>query len=238
MLIAVLIVSASGCTKFLEREYDSYVDMSRTYTSYEKTSQALVNVYRYLPDGLNRIGSDAMYDAATDDAEFAVETNAIQRFNVGSWSPQYNPDDLWNSLYTGIRYANEFIENVHNVNLDNYRLDPNNQTEYQNRLKDLDIWENEARFLRAFFYFELLKRYGPVPIVTSVLPVSGDYSDVGRPSLDKVVEFICTECDKAAGGLETYPWRDKASAYGRATKGAALALKSRLLLYAASPLYM
>lgn len=57
-----------------------------------------------------------------------------------------NPDDLWNKYYAGIRIANEFIENVDRVNLDKYRLDPDNQNEYQNRLNDLKTWKYEARF--------------------------------------------------------------------------------------------
>lgn len=234
---AAAAVLSCGCDRFLNREEDSYIDIERTYTSYERTSQAIVNAYLYLPDGLDRLGA-AMYDAATDDGENSVETCTVQKFNNGSWSPADNPDDCWNRLYAGIRVCNEFIANVHKVDLENYRLDPDNQTEYQNRLKDLEIWKAEARFLRAFFHFELLKRYGPVPYIDSVLPVSGGWSGVSRPEMDYIVERIAGDCDTAAEVLGLEPWRDNASAYGRATKGAALALKSRVLLYAASPLYL
>ena len=58
----------SGCSDYLDREYDSFIDNEMTFTSYERTSKFLVNAYRYLPDGFNRIGSEAMLDAATDDA--------------------------------------------------------------------------------------------------------------------------------------------------------------------------
>ena len=61
----------SGCSDYLDREYDSFIDNEMTFTSYERTSKFLVNAYRYLPDGFNRIGSEAMLDAATDDAEHA-----------------------------------------------------------------------------------------------------------------------------------------------------------------------
>ena len=56
--------------------------------------------------------------------------------------------------------------------------------------------------------------------------------------MKEVVEFIVKDCDMAADSLELTPWRNMNDAFGRATKGAALALKSRLLLYAASPLYV
>ena len=54
----------SGCSDYLDREYDSFIDNEMTFTSYERTSKFLVNAYRYLPDGFNRIGSEAMLDAA------------------------------------------------------------------------------------------------------------------------------------------------------------------------------
>lgn len=225
-----------SCSDYLDRETDSYIDKNMTFSSYERTSKYLVSVYNIIPDGLNRMGNGGMFDAATDDAEQALEASNVQKINTGSWNAVSNPDDMWNRLYAGIRMACEFIENADNVNLDTYKNDPSNQTEYQNRLKDIRIWKAEAQFLRAYFHFELLKRYGPIPIVTNSLSINGEYSNTARPSMDECVNFISKECDEAATVLELSPWRDN-TALGHATKGAALALKSRLLLYAASPLY-
>lgn len=226
-----------GCGDFLNRETDSYINRQMTFSSYERTTQYLSGVYSLLPEGLNRFGGDAMLSDATDDAEFVIEASDIQKYNIGSWNAVENPDNLWNRYYTGIRRACEFIENVNRINLDSYRLDPKNQIEYQNRLKDIRMWRAEARFLRAYFHFELLKRYGPIPIITSTLSINGNYENIPRPTMKEVVEFIAKECDMAADTLELTPWRNINDAFGRATKGAALALKSRLLLYAASPLY-
>ena len=86
----------SGCSDYLDREYDSFIDNEMTFTSYERTSKFLVNAYRYLPDGFNRIGSEAMLDAATDDAEHANASCNIQHFNTGARNSRSNPDDLWN----------------------------------------------------------------------------------------------------------------------------------------------
>lgn len=225
-----------SCSDYLDRETDSYIDKNMTFSSYERTSKYLVSIYTIIPDGLDRMGSGGMFDAATDDAEQALDASNVQSFNTGSWNAVYNPDNMWDRLYYGIRMASEFIENADLVNLDTYKNDPGNQTEYQNRLKDIRIWKAEAQFLRAYFHFELLKRYGPVPIVTTPLSVNGNYTGTTRPSMEECVSFISKECDNAASVLEVSPWRDN-TALGHATKGAALALKSRLLLYAASPLY-
>ena len=145
---------------------------------------------------------------------------------------------MWNRYYSGISKCCTLLENTNHVNLDISRLDPDKQVEYANSLKDIRMWRAEARFLRAYFHFELLTRYGPIPIVTSTLSINGNYENTPRPTMKEVVDFIAKECDIAADTLELTPWRNVNDAFGRATKGAALALKSRLLLYAASPLYV
>ena len=228
----------SSCNGFLDREEDSFIDKTATFDSYNRTKQYLTYAYTLLPDGLNRFSREAMLASATDDAEFAIESAEIQQFNNGSWNALNNPDDVWNRYYSGISKCCTLLENTNHVNLDISRLDPDKQVEYANSLKDIRMWRAEARFLRAYFHFELLKRYGPIPIVTSTLSINGNYENTPRPTMKEVVDFIAKECDIAADTLELTPWRNVNDAFGRATKGAALALKSRLLLYAASPLYV
>ena len=228
----------SSCNGFLDREEDSFIDKTATFDSYNRTKQYLTYAYTLLPDGLNRFSREAMLASATDDAEFAIESAEIQQFNNGSWNALNNPDDVWNRYYSGISKCCTLLENTDHVNLDISRLDPDKQVEYANSLKDIRMWRTEARFLRAYFHFELLKRYGPIPIVTSTLSINGNYENTPRPTMKEVVDFIAKECDIAADTLELTPWRNVNDAFGRATKGAALALKSRLLLYAASPLYV
>ena len=228
----------SSCNGFLDREEDSFIDKTATFDSYNRTKQYLTYAYTLLPDGLNRFSREAMLASATDDAEFAIESADIQQFNNGSWNALNNPDDVWNRYFSGISKCCTLLENTDHVNLDISRLDPGKQVEYANSLKDIRMWRAEARFLRAYFHFELLKRYGPIPIVTSTLSINGNYENTPRPTMKEVVDFIAKECDIAADTLELTPWRNVNDAFGRATKGAALALKSRLLLYAASPLYV
>ena len=228
----------SSCNGFLDREEDSFIDKTATFDSYNRTKQYLTYAYTQLPDGLNRFSREALLASATDDAEFAIESADIQQFNNGSWNALNNPDDVWNRYYSGISKCCTLLENTDHVNLDISRLDPDKQVEYANSLKDIRMWRAEARFLRAYFHFELLKRYGPIPIVTSTLSINGNYENTPRPTMKEVVDFIAKECDIAADTLELTPWRNVNDAFGRATKGAALALKSRLLLYAASPLYV
>lgn len=227
-----------SCNDFLDREEDSFIDKTATFDSYNRTKQYLTYAYSLLPEGLNRFSGDALLGAATDDACFAIESSNIQQFNNGSWNALSNPDNVWDRYFAGIAKCCTLLENSNHINLDISRLDPAKRVEYENNLKDIRMWRAEAHFLRAYFNFELLKRYGPIPIIKSTLDINKDYSDTPRPTMKEVVEFIANDCDMAADSLELTPWRNMNDAFGRATKGAALALKSRLLLYAASPLYV
>mgnify|MGYP003082030483 FL=1 len=227
-----------SCNDFLDREEDSFIDKTATFDSYNRTKQYLTYAYSLLPEGLNRFSGDALLGAATDDACFAIESSNIQQFNNGSWNALSNPDNVWDRYFAGIAKCCTLLENSNHINLDISRLDPAKRVEYENNLKDIRMWRAEAHFLRAYFNFELLKRYGPIPIIKSTLDINKDYSDTPRPTMKEVVEFIANDCDMAADSLELTPWRNMNDAFGRATKGAALALKSRLLLYAASPFYV
>ncbi len=94
----------------------------------------------------------------------------------------------------------------------------------------------EVFFLRAFYYFELCKRYGGVPLVTKSLTLNDDI-DLPRNSFDETVAQIVKDCDSAFNRLPvTYIGTNYENYYGRATKWAAAALKARILLYAASTL--
>lgn len=227
-----------SCNDFLDREEDSFIDKTATFDSYNRTKQYLTYAYSLLPEGLNRFSGGALLGAATDDACFAIESSNIQQFNNGSWNALSNPDNVWDRYFAGIAKCCTLLENSNHINLDISRLDPAKRVEYENNLKDIRMWRAEAHFLRAYFNFELLKRYGPIPIIKSTLDINKDYSDTPRPTMKEVVEFIANDCDMAADSLELTPWRNMNDAFGRATKGVALALKSRLLLYAASPLYV
>jgi len=103
-------------------------------------------------------------------------------------------------------------------------------------MKQFMLYPYEARFLRAFFYFELAKRYGSVPLITEVLDAE-DANTVTQVSFDSLVNFIVSECDTCINILPASFSDFPEGETGRATQGAAMALKARVLLYAASPLH-
>ncbi|MGW8315454.1 MAG: RagB/SusD family nutrient uptake outer membrane protein [Bacteroidales bacterium] len=232
--IILLLSLLAGCEDYLDPQVITYESYEQVTTSYNYTRQRLASVYSDIQSGFTRIDG-AMLASASDEAEHTLETSAIQQFNIGSWNAYSNPDDVWAHYYRGIYKANQFLVSADSVDLDQYRLDPEKQQVYQTYLEEINRWKYEARFLRAFFYFELIKRYGGVPILTRAGSIDQDFSLVTRNTLEECIRFVAQECDSCANELPARP--KQLDDLGRATKGAALALKSRMLLYAASDLF-
>jgi len=230
-----------GCQK-LDREFVTFIGRDEIEQSFGNVQALLSSIYSELPEGFTPIGGAAMLASATDEAEFTLETNSVHQFNTGSWNAISNPDLLWGNYYRGIRKVNQFLVSTGKINLDPWRLDPNPsaQAVFITNLNAIANWQYEARFLRAYFYFELVKRYGGVPIINNSLSLDEDFSKIQRSSLSECIKFITDECDSAALRLplsgSTLPYV-LANDLGRITRIAALALKSRVLLYAASDLF-
>jgi hypothetical protein len=234
-LSIIMILTLDACDKMfdLKRMYPTDLTPQQVFENFNYNSERVNNIYSYLPNGFSYIDG-AMLASATDDAEHTIETSAIQEFNTGSWNAIDNPDEAWSHYYMGIRAANLFLETSDSINLDEYKLDPQQQVLYQSMLSQINRWRYEVRFLRAFFYFELVKRYGGVPLITNTLSLNDNFKEVKRNTLEECITFITNECDSAAHSLPiVYPDAD----LGRVTKGVCLALKSRTLLYAASDLF-
>jgi starch-binding outer membrane protein, SusD/RagB family len=219
----------------LDKELITDLSESQIVNSYEFTLNRVNSIYTDIPAGYLQIDG-AMPASTTDEAEHTLETSTVQKFNNGSWNAVDNPDNLWSTFYRGIPKANQFLASSDSVNLDQFRLDPSasSQAVYNTRLADIKRWKYEARFLRAYFYFELIKRYGGVPLINKALNIDDDFSSIKRNTLAECIQFITSECDSSATNL---PVTYLSAELGRATKGAALALKSRVLLYAASDLF-
>ena len=131
---------------------------------------------------------------ATDEAESVNEMDAIQAFNTGSWNKFNNPDDFWTNAFKGIRIIDDFLNGTDTTSWSEFQY--SNPTLYATRLKSLCRDRGEMRFLRAFFYFELMKRYGDVPLIKDKVDLTTvDISKYGRMPVDSIVEFIVKEID-------------------------------------------
>lgn len=187
-------------------------------------------VYSMLPNGHNRVSGDYL-DAATDDAiSSSLTENDVNRLATGQYTAvsTVGSDMNWAYYYRGIRMASTFINGIDVVPLKDKFNDGQPLTR---------AWKSEARFIRALLYFELVKRYGGVPLMGDEVRQLGDDLELPRNTFDECVGYIVNELDAIRDSLRTMPITD-ASANGHVvTREAAMALKSRVLLYAASPLF-
>jgi len=229
--IAALLLSS--CNPILDREMMLTMTEKQALESYDVAQKRVNGLYTYLPNGFSPVGG-AMMPAASDEAEYSVASSSVHMFNNGSWNPLNNPDNVWTYYYQGIRQATLFLETADQINMERYKLDPQNQADYEMRMANIERWKYEARFLRAYFYSELVKRYGGVPLANELMDMDTDYRNIPRNTLQECIDFIVDECGQVAPHL---PAVYQASDMGRVTRGAALALKSRVLLYAASELF-
>lgn len=229
--IAVLLLSS--CNPILDREMILTMTEKQALESYDVAQKRVNGLYTYLPNGFSPVGG-AMMAAASDEAEYSVASSSVHMFNNGSWNPLNNSDNVWTYYYQGIRQATLFLETADQINMERYKLDPQNQADYEMRMANIERWKYEARFLRAYFYSELVKRYGGVPLANELMDMDTDYRNIPRNTLQECIDFIVDECGQVAPHL---PAVYQASDMGRVTRGAALALKSRVLLYAASELF-
>ena len=212
-------------------------DMYKTYSNIQKM---LTNIYGYMPNKDIADVSSALRDCGSDDAEYADPDASVQRFTNGNWTPLQTVDDKWN-LYYAIRSANEYLTHWEadengilqaTFDLSMYRY----ESKYKKWWEHLNVFPYEAKVLRAYYFFELARRYGDIAMPLTMLTAE-EANAIEKTPFDEVIDFIVKECDEAAQYLPTTYVGMLDDEIGRVTKGFALAVKAKALLYAASPLH-
>lgn len=231
IFLIVLLAGLQACKKqnaFLDGQAITLSE-ELVFTDSARTMAFLTGIYSDIAFSFNkgRWDSHGNTEQATDDAEYTlsgVAQIAVILYN-GSISPTTSNTrgivgDFWNTPYFNIRRVNLMLSKLSTTPL---------SASLQSRVK------GEVMFLRAWYYTQLLIAYGGVPIVGDKVYAKDDLINLPRETFANTVKYITEELDKAAALLPAvYP--DDID-YGRVTKGACLALKSRALLYAASPLF-
>jgi SusD family. len=228
--LSVLLLVLGACKKdFLDKTPDEDLGIEDVFANRALAMQYLTNVYSHVPEECDMrdiaVGSNPFVGAA-DEVESTWSASAVYQnyMNIGSWSASDNPG-LWAPFWRGIRKTNIFLENVDRIPISDLFTEANREQ-----------WRGEVYFLRAFYHFLLLRLFGPIPTVDKTLPFDTDFSQIKRQPVQQVVNFIVQDCEQAALLLK-YQVADKSVDAGRATAAAALALKARVLLYMASPLW-
>ena len=208
-------------------------DEAWTYEYFENGIKNMVfDVYAQVYN--NEFGSNSAYflAGATDEAQYALETGAVNNYTNGGWSAANPYSNTWTKCYTAIADVCMYMEKIEQTDITEWQYNPN----YPNWVQQMELFPYELRFLRAYFYFELFRAYGDVPLVTTTL-TNAQANTITRTPADQIVKFIVDELDAIAPYLPVSYITEVGSEIGRATRIAAFALKARTLLYAASPLF-
>lgn len=218
-VLSVILVTTVSCnTDFLNTQPLDKISSEATWADGALSEAFIFNVYSFLGYGGFEEQALAAY---TDEAMFTHAGRNINTFTEGTESPNnvawQSATYEWGTMYLAIRQANTALERLPNASFENQSLK--------------DQLTGEAHFLRAYYYQQLLRFYGGVPLIDKPFGLDDDYS-VARNTYEECVNFIVADLDKAAALLD-----GKSMVDGRATKAAALSLKARVLTYAASDLH-
>ncbi len=235
VLFSIVLLFLISCAKVLDRVPDNQITEEIAFASWDKVNGMANNLYRDMRDRDKGIVTlqDFSMSGITDECKGTkVETAIPDQFNFGSFGPSIgmagttggkNISIYWGDYYNSIRKCNVFLAGVEKYKSPD---NPLQAGDLKNRIA-------EARFIRAYLYFLATRWYGDVVYVDYVADLAGDLN-FKRQSWPEFVKKILADLQYAADNL---PVRHLDIEYGRADKGAALALKAIILYMNASPMY-
>lgn len=213
------------------------VSTDAVFDNVSYTKRWYANVFTGMPDySMMKSLSDAFtetnsglfnpWTSLTDE----VHSLGISRAGIGvfEWNSSTNIAHRWNYLYQLIRQANIFLENVKVIEATGANA------EFLTAA-DVDLYKANVRFMRAFYYYLLFEQYGAVPLITKSQALTDDLDQERRP-IDELIAFIDKELLEASAGMYQTAQTDD-NYKGVPTKGVALAVRAKLWVFAASPLY-
>ena len=149
LIFSILILCTSSCN-YLEYDESDFLEKDAVFSSFQYTRDFLTNIYSYVPAAFGTIGGDALRSAACDEAVYVDKLSPVHSFNNGAWSAINTLDDRWN-YFRGIRAVNMFLQEVEGQEFDELK----HNEDYEDIMAQFKYYPYEARFLRAYFYFEL-----------------------------------------------------------------------------------
>lgn len=237
VFVACTIGCLASCSDQMDyNEYNIY-DKDYITQNFANVGGFMSDIYNTVDYDFGNYSSGAMQASATDESEYSIMGNGIEDFYNGAWGPTNAKNGIWNSMYAGIKTCNHVIHELQGLTFDELKLN----SDYAAQLHRYENYKYESRFMRAYFYFCLVRQYGDVPLVTTEISAE-EANAVKRTAADEVFKFILDECNEIQSKItEDYSdlgqFATGSEETGRADKLAVLALKARAALYWASPLF-
>lgn len=243
---ALGVLGLASCTDGYEPEPVENFTIDYVFSTTDSVGTQAVaylnNIYMHLRSGHNRVGGDYL-DAASDDAtSLEYDESQVYKLAMGRYtaSSRVNDDMDWNTYYQTIREASILIAHIDRVPFNLTYIKGDEVADADGKYKETPLnvtMKAEARFLRAYAYFELVKRYGGVPLLDENVYELNDDIQLPRNKFADCIDYIVDQLDIAKGDLRGLPMHDAAIYAGTPTREACEALKCRVLLYAASKLF-
>ncbi|MBQ9660436.1 MAG: RagB/SusD family nutrient uptake outer membrane protein [Bacteroidales bacterium] len=236
-LVGLSVLLPVACSK--QMEYKEYIVYDRDYitSTFANVGGFMTDIYNTMEYDYGNYLSGAMLASASDESEYSVIGNPIETFYNGGWSPSKPISGTWTNMYKGISTCNIVLSEMMGLNFEELELNK----DYMQQKYRYDNYRHEARFMRAFFYFCLVRQYGGVPLVKEGM-THEEINQMTRNSSDEVFGFIISECDDIQNKIirdytDLGDYALGTAEDGRADQLAVLALKARAALYWASPLF-
>ncbi len=227
-LVALPALALSSCN-FLDVAPARTADLTDAMKDKNMVENWIFGCYSFVPN-LNTAGY-RNFEGTTDEFVYPDAWGSSQHYDSyyvsrGLMNASNVPASKWQETYGAIGNVHLFLRELENQN-------PYFLTE-----DDKELYRAHAHFLKGFYYMRLLELFGPVPIVNEYMPTDTPISEFpGRSHFDYCVDYICNELDAASASPQFQSGYLLNDTYGRGNKTICAALKSRLLVYAASPLW-
>ncbi|MDR0939012.1 MAG: RagB/SusD family nutrient uptake outer membrane protein [Mediterranea sp.] len=234
---AACLLALNACSEKMDyHEYNNY-DEEFVKLNFGNVGGLITDIYLGMDTDFGNY-SGALLASASDESEYAYSGNQIADFYNGAWSPTNAKSSIWTSSYAGIAKCNQYLEKFTGLTFPELALN----ADYPQQMFRYNNYPHEVRFLRAYFYFNLVRQYGDVPFVDRVI-TADESNTLSRTPAAEIFEYIISECDAIKNliiadysNLGDMALKDP-SETGRANRRTVLALKARAALYAASPLF-
>ncbi|MCX6326594.1 MAG: RagB/SusD family nutrient uptake outer membrane protein [Bacteroidia bacterium] len=227
LVISFTTLLLTRCEYLDEKPYD-WAQPDDVFTDESNYMRPINQAYSYMKGGFDRISSSFL-DAATDDGIGTVSGSSIYLLSSGFVTSSSPVEGCWDQSYKGIRQA-LFVQK----NLAEQKLILTKKTELEVAIIK-SVYSGEMYALRALYEFDLLRHYGGYPIIDKYyLFDDPEIAQKTRDSFEDCVISIVNICDSAIKYLDVEP---SSGSYGRMSKGMAMAIKAKTLVYSASPLF-
>lgn len=235
---ALMLLGLASCSDQMDYRETNIYDWDYVVKNFGNVGGFMTEIYNHADYDYGQNYGGAMLASASDESQFSATGTSIENFYNGTWSASNANSSVWKNMYDGIKVCNVVLDKFQGLKFDELVLNP----DYEQQLFRYENYKWEARFWRAYFYFNLVRQYGGVPIVSPDMTTS-QINSLSRKTSDEVYQYIFDECDEVKDsiiknysdlGNNTLP-NDPADD-GCVNDLGVMALKARTALYWASPL--